>query len=114
MALIIKTGELPNGRVSMHSCDNRRCINPDHLSWGTHRDNQLDRAAKGRCGDCRNKVIRVGEDHSMAKLTAYEVSRIRKEYTTGVTRKHLATKFGMSKSQMQRILTGDGWSHLPE
>lgn len=38
---------LPVGLL-MHSCDNRRCVNPDHLSEGTHRQNWEDAVAKGR------------------------------------------------------------------
>lgn len=34
--------------VVMHSCDNRKCINPGHLSIGTQKDNMQDRSKKGR------------------------------------------------------------------
>jgi len=38
----------PGPLVVMHACDNRSCINPDHLSVGTARDNVRDMIAKGR------------------------------------------------------------------
>lgn len=44
----IPRGEGYHGNVVMHSCDNRPCCNPRHLSLGTQGDNNNDRDAKGR------------------------------------------------------------------
>ena len=41
-------GPIPKGMVVMHSCDNCLCVNPDHLSIGTYRQNNLDVYARGR------------------------------------------------------------------
>lgn len=41
-------GPIPAGMTVMHVCDNRACINPDHLVLGTQRANLADMRAKGR------------------------------------------------------------------
>ena len=41
-------GKLSNSDIVMHSCDNRKCINPNHLVKGTHNDNVQDRVNKSR------------------------------------------------------------------
>lgn len=43
-----KYGEIPSGKLACHTCDNRQCINPDHIFIGTHRDNTSDMLNKGR------------------------------------------------------------------
>ena len=35
-------------RIVIHTCDNPRCINPNHLEAGTQYDNMQDCASKGR------------------------------------------------------------------
>lgn len=43
-------GEIPDGMVILHSCDNSLCINPEHLSAGTQKENVHDMINKGRSG----------------------------------------------------------------
>lgn len=52
-----------------------------------------------------------GERHPMAKATEDAVREIRELYALGITRRELRERFGLSKSQIQRIVTGEAWTH---
>jgi len=52
LSYIIHKGSIPERMTILHSCDNPPCINPDHLSIGTQKENLADMTSKGR----RNKL----------------------------------------------------------
>lgn len=99
-----RTGELPE--VVRHTCDNPRCINPDHLVSGTYASNMQDMHDRGRAGDCRN----FGEDNGRAVLTDQQCKVIRAEYVKGSRDSGLpalSRKYGVSTSQIWRIVKGE-------
>jgi len=101
---VIRFGPIPKGMCICHTCDNRACINPDHLFIGTQADNMRDCEAKGRhpyLGKC-------GEDHLMAKLTFYEVQKIRK-MIGATTQKEIAQMFNVSPMAISDIKRGVRW-----
>ena len=46
-------GPIPEGLDVLHSCDERRCVNPAHLRPGTDLDNSRDKVERGRCAKTR-------------------------------------------------------------
>jgi hypothetical protein len=104
-------GPIPEGHVVRHLvCDNPPCINPAHLALGTQADNIKDMMAKERY--VKGHVYR-GETSNSAKLSAAEVEAIREDYLTGlVTQYMLAELYGVSQTQIGRIVKGERWAHM--
>jgi hypothetical protein len=98
----IHCGVIPLGMCVCHRCDNRICVNPDHLFIGTHSENSADMVAKGR-------QVR-GTDIPQAKLTEQEVISIRG--THGLSHRKIARMYGVSPSQINDIRLGKWWKHL--
>lgn len=48
LSYTINKGKIPDGMVVMHTCDNKLCVNPNHLVIGTKKDNSNDMMAKNR------------------------------------------------------------------
>lgn len=106
VAYELEHGDIPEGMFVCHKCDNRRCVNPDHLFLGTAADNVADRDRKGR----QNR----GTNVHTAKLTEEQVKEIVALYATGSTVGSLSIKYGVKVNAIRRILHGQSWKHITQ
>lgn len=89
-----------------HSCDNPRCVNPEHLFLGTHKENTADMMRKGRYVNnfIGNSYQSYGEKNSSAKLSNDDVRNILSSRLTG---QELADKYGVTRNHIYRIKRGE-------
>jgi hypothetical protein len=112
-AWIATHGPIPAGAFVCHKCDNRLCVNPDHLFLGTHAENMADMAAKGRSLSALRFARNVrGERHPDAKLNEGTVREIRARHEAGETYAVLALAYGVSKPTVAHACQRRSWAHV--
>lgn len=137
VAFRMAKGEIPEGMLVCHKCDNPPCIRPKHLFIGTYKDNLDDMMRKGRgnfASGERNgtktkpervargkrhafalhpEIIMKGVGHGMHKLTDSEVLFIRKYCAKGGQQVAMARAFAVCKKTIGNIVHRKNWKHLP-
>lgn len=88
------------GQVIRHTCDNPRCINPQHLIIGSRADNNKDRADRNRSA----KVV-----PSRQALTEQDVVFIKEHHVPRdkeYSQLALARRFGVDQKVIYNVLKG--------
>ena len=98
-------GMIPEGLLVCHQCDNRLCLNPEHLFLGNQKENMRDAQKK-------NRSIK-GEKVSISKLKEKEVLQIR-EMAKMREKSHekIGEMFGVSQSTVSLIAKRLIWKHI--
>jgi hypothetical protein len=124
---VLHRGEIPPGLSVCHKCDNKLCVNPDHLWIGTPQENSADMVRKGRCrppvipserrasghrhgSKTKPERILSGASHPQARISENDVRAIRASTELGVV---LAARFGLSNVTISRIRRRVIWRHVP-
>lgn len=91
----------PGKAYVLHRCDNRRCVNPDHLFLGSFQDNMDDMVQKKRHA--------FGERNGHAKLSDDAAREI---LASDESTSALAKRFGVSLPTISQLRHGRTWTHV--
>ena len=97
-------GEIPDGCVIRHTCDNPSCVNPDHLQVGTQKENYDDSKMKGRHSH--------GEAHGNSVYSEQQIRKVMQLIADGIKPKVVSDKTGVALSTVYDIKGGRSWQHL--
>lgn len=97
-------GPIPDGMLILHSCDNRKCVNPKHLRPGTFAENMQDRQDRLRTPH--------GENMHQAKLDPDKVREIRRLSRDGLSQSQIAARYGVSARAIWQVVARKSWKHV--
>lgn len=101
VAFELSNFQIPDGLVICHKCDNPKCVNPNHLFMGTHKDNSDDKVNKNRHAKA--------ETSGRSKLNWKIVNEIRKIYPINKNTSEISKKYNIDSSTIMNILKGKSW-----
>jgi hypothetical protein len=91
VAYLLFVGEIPEKAWVLHKCDNRKCVNPEHLYLGDAIQNAKDRTDRARW--------------THERLPKEQVDAIRERYAAGeLTQQQLADEYKCHQTQISRII----------
>lgn len=127
-------GQIPEGLVISHRCNNPPCCNPTHLDAVTHSENIQYMYECGRAysqgkhySQLRPEVLSRGDGHysrrqperlargernGFAKLTEDIVREVRRLYAEGITQTEIERRLGVDQTNVSLIVRRKRWAHV--
>lgn len=104
---LIYVGEVTDDLHVLHDplvCNNRACVNPNHLRLGTNAENTADKHLSG--------TQLQGEHIFGAKMTTERVIEARRLYASGVSLSELSSRYEIVLSCIWKIVHRKSWKHV--
>lgn len=100
-------GDIPDGLEVMHSCNTPMCVNPKHLSLGTHAQNMAQTTGRRKAMSPAR-----GTRHGLAKLTDEKAEQARRLSQQGLSFKRIGALLGVSGTSIRNVVRGVTWTHV--
>lgn len=101
-SFLLANGYLPF--MVLHKCDNKKCVNPDHLYGGDALANAADASARG--------LLPIGKANCQTKLTPEQVLEIKRRVASGQSLLSVSKDFPVSYQAVRQIIKGKAWKHV--
>jgi len=98
-------GPIPPGLWILHKCDNRLCVNPEHLYAGTRRDNSNDVITRGRLRGSKNTHSILNENMILEIIEGIKNNTLR-------SHQQIALKYKVTDTNIRHILKRKLWKHV--
>ena len=105
VSFALYNGPIPEGAEVCHTCDNDKCVRPEHLFLGTRDINMNDMASKNRSAD------KKGTLNGRARLRPVDVLQILKLAETH-SKAEIGRLYGVTDVTIHGICTGRLWAHV--
>lgn len=99
-AWVLFRSEIPQGMQVLHYCDNKRCVNPDHLHLGTHRQNMRESSLRKRHAS--------GSRHYKFKRTPELIAKVKERRANREKVDDIARALGIDRTTVYDCLGKQG------